>query len=80
MNQNTETPGPTAAHYRALIDRFNEAARAHASGEIDFPAFRGLIAQIDQESRSLNLLRTLNRTLRTVLRQEQKQSKAPLTP
>jgi hypothetical protein len=78
MNSNPEIPEPTAADYRALIDRFNAAARAHNSGEIDFPAFRSLIAQIDEQSRYLNLLRKLHRTCQRVERDKKAAAKSSL--
>lgn len=78
MNPNPETSEPTAADYRALIDRFNEAARAHNSGEIDFLGFRSLIAQIDEETRSLNLLRKLHRTCRSLSRYDKNSPEPPV--
>jgi hypothetical protein len=74
MNPNLESTEPTAADYRALIDKFNEAARAYNSGEIGFLSFRELIAEIDGQTRSLNLLRKLHRTLRSLTRQRKNNS------
>ena len=80
MEQNSESPlppQPTAADYRALLGRFNDAARAHNSGQIDFPAFRQCIAQIEDETRMLNFLRKLHSTCRGISRQERKKTPKP---
>jgi hypothetical protein len=70
MSPNHDVLKPAAADYRALIDRFNTAARAHNSGEIDFPSFRSLIAQIEEETRILNFRRKLERASRSIAREE----------
>jgi hypothetical protein len=77
MNPNPENIAPTAADYRALIDRFNTAAHAHNSGEIDFPSFRQLIAQIEDETRILTFRRKLERAYRSIARDQKTSPKAP---
>ena len=77
MNPYQENSTPTAVDYRALIDRFNAAARAHNSGEIDFSSFRQLVTQIEDETRILNFRRKLERTARNIARQK-KQPPPPL--
>jgi len=72
MSSDLESLLPTQADYRALIDRFNAASRAHNSGEIDFPAFRLLVAQIEQETRILDFRRKLERTCRLAAQIEEK--------
>ena len=77
MSPNQENIAPTAADYRALIDRFNAAARAHNSGEIDFPSFRQLVSQIEDETRILNFRRKLQRASRSTARQEKQPALTP---
>jgi hypothetical protein len=70
MSPNQDALKPTAADYRALVDRFNTAAQAHNSGEIDFSSFRLLVAQIEDETRILNFRRKLERASRDIARED----------
>ena len=78
MDRTEENPlplDPSAAGYRALIDRFNAAQHAHNSGQIDFYSFREAVLEIDEQSRFLNLLRKLHRAHRAVAAEEQTHQK-----
>lgn len=63
---------PSAADYQALVDLFNQASRALASSEIDFPAFQKRIAEIDERTRALDLISRLSRKTQSLAARETK--------
>jgi hypothetical protein len=63
---------PTAADYQALIDRISAALQSRTAGEIDAHAFRQCLDEIHAETRTLDLLRSLQRKRQRLAVQEQK--------
>jgi len=55
---------PTAADYQALLHRIHATMQSYAAGEIDFPALRRQINEIEAITRTFNLLRKLRRAAR----------------
>lgn len=78
--QNQPATPPSAADYQALIGRLTAAVQSHAAAEIDAPTFRQRIAEIQAETRTLDLLRKLHRATQRLAAQEQNASQSPVSP
>jgi hypothetical protein len=70
---------PSAANYQALVDRAAAALQSREAGQIDIFAFRQIVYEIDEESRTLQLLHRLHRMRQRLAAQEEK-ARRPKSP
>ena len=65
---------PSSADYQALVDRTNAAINSREAGEIDARTLRERIDEINEQCRTLHLLRKLHTMRQRLAAQEEKAS------